>query len=139
MSVHEQMLTSLDNFARALASLDRFLADTATTERERAGVLQAFEYTYELCWKAAQKLAAYQGLVASSPRQAFKAAFRIGVIDQADEDVWLDMIDDRNRTVHTYRAEIAQEIFVRVRDRYHGAFTGFLARARALSNEGEER
>ncbi|MBW2702973.1 MAG: nucleotidyltransferase substrate binding protein [Deltaproteobacteria bacterium] len=120
------------NLELALNNLERFLDEPIVSDRDRAGVLQAFEYTFELSWKAAQKIAADQGLSAQSPRQALKAAFQLGLIPLDEEETWLSMLNDRNRTVHTYRAELAQEIFERVRDRYQKALAGLLLRARSM-------
>ncbi len=132
MTGHDKVTDSLANLELALNSLERFLNEPIVSDRDRAGVLQAFEYTFELSWKAAQKIAADQGLSAQSPRQALKAAFQLGLISLDEEETWLSMLNDRNRTVHTYRAELAQEIFERVRDRYQKALAGLLLRARSM-------
>lgn len=132
MSGHDKVQDGLTNLELALRSLERFLDEPVVSDRDRAGVLQAFEYTFELSWKAAQKIAADQGLSAQSPRQALKAAFQLGLIPLEEEETWLSMLDDRNRTVHTYRAELAKEIFVRVKDRYREALVGLLGRARLM-------
>jgi len=132
MTGHDKVTDSLANLELALNNLERFLDEPIVSDRDRAGVLQAFEYTFELSWKAAQKIAADQGLSAQSPRQALKAAFQLGLIPLDEEETWLSMLNDRNRTVHTYRAELAQEIFERVRDRYQKALAGLLLRARSM-------
>ena len=54
-------------------------------------------------------MAEAQGVDARSPREAFKRAFALGWIDE--EDVWLRMLDDRNRTTHTNNEAVAEEIF----------------------------
>ncbi len=132
MTGHDKVTDSLANLELALNNLERFLDEPIVSDRDRAGVLQAFEYTFELSWKAAQKIGADQGLSAQSPRQALKAAFQLGLIPLDEEETWLSMLNDRNRTVHTYRAELAQEIFERVRDRYQKALAGLLLRARSM-------
>lgn len=47
-----------------------------------------------------------------SPRECFRAAFAAGLI--ADEAVFLDMLDDRNRTSHVYDEAVAADIFYRL-------------------------
>jgi nucleotidyltransferase substrate binding protein (TIGR01987 family) len=65
-----------------------------------------------LAWKATKRLAREQGIEAVSPRQAFKEAFKLGWI--ADDRKWLDMLEDRNRTSHTYKEQVAEEIYARL-------------------------
>ena len=81
----------------------------AENELERDGVIQRFEYTYELVWKTLQKIIAYKGVVANSPRDVFREAARLGIIDDPIE--WFDFLKARNLTTHTYNQITAQEIF----------------------------
>jgi hypothetical protein len=38
-----------ENFGKALAKLKEFVAAPIVTERDRAGIIQAFEFTFEQC------------------------------------------------------------------------------------------
>ena len=49
---------------------------------------------------------------ARSPREALRASYRLGWVD--DEALWLRMLDDRNRTSHSYNEAVADEIFSRL-------------------------
>ena len=51
-----------DPLERVVATLDRFLQEPVETERDRAGVIQAFEFCYELSWKSLQEIATSEGL-----------------------------------------------------------------------------
>ncbi len=117
----DHLKPALDNLEKAFASLESFLDEKVSSDRDRAGVIQAFEFTFELCWKTLQKLAAAEGLRAPSPKQALKAAFRLGLVKESEEELWLSMLGDRNLSSHTYRREVAEEIFRRVRDEYRPA------------------
>ena len=101
----------LRSFGAALDRLDDALAQPKT-EWTRDSAIQRFEFTFELAWKAVATVAEAQGVDARSPREAFKRAFALGWIDE--EDVWLRMLDDRNRTTHTYNETVAEEIFKRL-------------------------
>jgi nucleotidyltransferase substrate binding protein (TIGR01987 family) len=80
---------------------------------EQAGCIQYFEFCIELAWKTLRVLAAHHGLSgADSPRSALRAAFAQGWLD--DEIVWLEMLEARNRMSHTYNAETALAVFVRL-------------------------
>ena len=53
----------------------------------------------------------------NSPRATVKECFQIGIIENAEE--WLDMLDDRNLTSHTYDEEIAKEIYSNILSKYY--------------------
>ncbi len=93
---------------KALATLSVSLM-MPKSEIVRDASIQRFEYNFELAWKSVKKFAEKQGVECNSPREAFKTAFRLKLIE--DENIWLDMIDDRNRTSHTYNEETADEIY----------------------------
>jgi nucleotidyltransferase substrate binding protein (TIGR01987 family) len=114
----ERVKSSVHNFSLALASLEEFLAEPIRTNRDRAGIIQAFEFTYELAWKTFQKLAQDEGLHAPSPRQAFASALQMGLILPEEESVWIAMMQDRNLTSHTYHESLATEIVQRVQSPY---------------------
>jgi nucleotidyltransferase substrate binding protein (TIGR01987 family) len=103
--------------------LDDALAQPKT-EWTRGSAIQRFEFTFELAWKAVATVAQAHGVEARSPREAFKQAFALGWV--TDEDVWLRMLDDRNRTTHTYNEAVAEEIF--------GQLGGYASALRALSD-----
>ncbi len=111
---------NLKNLTHATDQLREFLLIEKPSKVERAGIIQAFEFCYELFWKSFQKKAASEGLVVGSPKQAIKAAFSMAIID--DEVLWLKMINDRNLTVHTYNESLSIEIYERVRDLYRIEF-----------------
>lgn len=120
------MNEKLKNFELSLTKLKEFTLQFDSSEIQRAGIIQAFEFTYEQCWKGIQKIAAAEGLSLNSPRQAFEWAFRSGDISDKDESIWLEMIDDRNLTTHTYRAELAKKVTEKVINDYVPAFEKIL-------------
>lgn len=120
---------SLLNTEKAYKELCDFLTITKPSKVERAGIIQAFEFCFELFWKAFKKRAFSEGLTVGSPKQAIKAAFAMGIIN--DEPLWLKMIEDRNLTLHTYNESLSIEIYSRIRDIYSDEFGACLTR---LSN-----
>lgn len=105
-----------DAFAKLGRALDRFgeavsLSDPSDLERD--GAIQRFEFCYELTWKALKAALSEGGLPGTgSPRAIFHFAYNAGWID--DEQVFRDMMDDRNLTSHTYKEEIAEVVFSRL-------------------------
>ncbi len=121
---------ALENARQASAQLASYLALPVTHDRDKAGIIQAFEFTFEATWKLFQKIAVGEGGVATYAKQAIAAAFALKLID--GEALWLDMLDARNTTSHTYRREIADAIYSGVRDRFAGALAEAIERAAAF-------
>jgi nucleotidyltransferase substrate binding protein (TIGR01987 family) len=82
-------------------------------------MIKRFEFTYEMAWKAIKRYLDFLGIEAKSPRSAFKEAFSISLIK--DERVWLDMIEHRNLSSHTYDEYQIKEILDKI-DSYQVAF-----------------
>src|SRR2546423_11806093 len=73
------------------------------TDLIRDAVIQRFEFTFEVVWKALKLFLERQGYEAGGPRPTLKKAFAEGLIGTPEEaDVWLQMLDDRNLTTHAY-------------------------------------
>ena len=79
-----------------------------TTEQEKAGVIQAFEYCYELSWKTMKRLLQERGVEANSPRETFRLAAKEGFIDSPE--TWFVFLKCRNITVHTYNIDEANRV-----------------------------
>ena len=99
----------LRQFGQALKRLQEALA-LPEDSVVRDACIQRFEFTFEMSWKAIQADAAAEGTECASPRDCFRVAFRLGLID-LQETRWLKMVEDRNRTSHTYDEEIAEAIY----------------------------
>ncbi len=92
---------------------------------EQQGLIQAFEFTHELSWNVMKDYFYFQGNSAvTGSRDASREAFKNGLIQ--DGEVWMEMIQSRNRTSHTYNQEIAQQISQRVIEFYYPAFELFV-------------
>ena len=92
---------------KALASLEEILAQPAN-KFIVAGIVQNFEFTFELSWKAMQRFLKLRGVETGSPNQVFRAALKEGLI--GDFTVWNEMLKMRNLTVHTYNEGTANEV-----------------------------
>lgn len=103
----EKLKKSLNNLERAYSSLKDFVAEPIVTPRDRAGVVQAFEYSYEQFWKVFKKVAESENMEALSPRAAIQSAFQLGIIHKDYEATWIDIIKTRNETSHTYNQDQA--------------------------------
>jgi nucleotidyltransferase substrate binding protein (TIGR01987 family) len=95
----------LQNFDRAFVLLRSGLESkelAAFTDLEREGLIQRFEYTYELAWKTLKDYLEEGGVLVNpvTPRNVIKEAFAAKIL--ADGQLWIDMMLDRNRLSHTY-------------------------------------
>ncbi len=108
-------------FQLALTSLREAIDEPINSNRDRAGVIQCFEFTYESSWKFLQTCLEQQGHQSpTSPRKAFELAFQSGLIQE--EKKWLEMLKDRNLTTHTYDINLANEVINRIKSTYINLF-----------------
>ncbi len=98
---------SISPLLRAFEKFERF-REHDQTEQERAGIIQAFEYCFELSWKIMKKLLQERGKIANSPKEAFRMSALEGFID--DVEIWFDFLKKRNLTTHTYNEHEADEV-----------------------------
>ncbi len=113
----------LENFQATLKSLIEFNAEPIANDRDKAGIIQAFEFTFEQCWKAIQQEASDQGVTVGSPKSAFTFALQNALIASSEEKIWLEMLEDRNLTTHTYKKELADQVLSRISSKYIRAFS----------------
>ena len=95
----------------ALGTFQELLAIQYPSRVERDAAMQRFEYTCEAIWKAAQRyLQEVEGISIGSPKGSIRASRDVGLITDEQTILGLEMIDDRNLTVHTYNESLAEEI-----------------------------
>ncbi|MBT1070927.1 nucleotidyltransferase substrate binding protein [Pelotalea chapellei] len=113
-----------DNFKKSLKQLDNaiaLMAERDLNDLEQQGVIQAFEYNYELAWNTLKDFYEYQGEQnIQGSRDAIRVAFKRGMI--ANGDVWMKMIKSRGLTVHTYNEEVTLQILEDIIYRYYPEF-----------------
>ena len=95
------------NYSKALAKLEEAqnslpaLVSSGLEDVYLDLIVKRFEFTYEMSWKAIKRVLSMLGLdEAKSPRACFKEAFAQGLL--TDQNIWLDMIEMRILSSHTY-------------------------------------
>ena len=106
-------MKKIENYQKAVQRLKEGVAEhQAYPENDviRDGIIQRFEFTFELSWKAAKEYLVDQGISDDLhfPKQVLRAAYKHYMID--DEQIWLKMLDARNSTSHIYDDRIATAI-----------------------------
>ena len=128
-----------NSFGRAFNRLEAAVKLTEQRELsdlEAQGLIQGFEYTHELAWKTLKNFLEAQGIVnVYGSRDTTRVAFRNGLIENGE--VWMDMVDKRNLTSHTYDEETAAQVVSTICRTYFAEFERLLVRLEQLKEEGD--
>jgi nucleotidyltransferase substrate binding protein (TIGR01987 family) len=105
------------NFDKALAVLLRTASIIDMSEAERGGLIHYFEVSFELAWKVLKDVLEEEGIKGlTGPRTIIKLAYENALI--ADGYAWMEALEDRNLTTHTYDMETALRAEAAIRDTY---------------------
>jgi len=118
------------NYKKAFEQLTKFIEKGNLNEFEKQGIIQCFEYTYELAWNTLKDFLEDQGYSLIGPRAAITKAFEVGLIE--DGHLWLKMLTNRNLSSHTYDEELTNEIVGFI---YNSAYNLFSEIKNRLDNE----
>lgn len=116
MAADLRWLQRLQNLNKAFARLKTACAQEHYNDLELAGLIQTYEFTFELAWKTLKDLLTYQGYTVNSPRETIKLAFMEGLI--ADGEEWLRAMETRNLFAHTYEEQLSEEATQLIRSRF---------------------
>ena len=117
----------LADFEKALKRLKEVLAeDPSKTTAIIDGTIQRFEFTFELSWKLARDVLYHNGIETNNPRSAIKEAFKENLITEAE--LWINMMEDRNRTSHIYDEAEAFKIYQKIKESYYFLLENFFGK-----------
>ncbi|MGH7811252.1 MAG: HI0074 family nucleotidyltransferase substrate-binding subunit [Candidatus Binatia bacterium] len=105
------MTARREALAAAIVRL-RDVLNAPESDVSRDAAIQRFEFCFELAWKSIQERAREEGLECQSPKGCLQLAFKTSWIE--DEQGWLAMLQDRNRSSHTYDEDLAKAVFQRL-------------------------
>lgn len=114
MKRYEERRKDLDN---AIQSLVEGLA-LEIDELRIDGILQRFEFTFELAWKCMKDYLEMQGIVSNigSPREIIQLAFKHNIISNGEK--WIEMMILRNSLSHMYDKSISRDIYEKIKNEY---------------------
>lgn len=102
---------------RALNRLHEVTEKIFLTDIERDGMIQRFEFCFEILWKCGKDyLLNVEGLDAASPKKVIRLFREIGMFTDEETEKFLEMADDRNLTSHTYDEELAEKMLSNIRE-----------------------
>lgn len=110
------------NFEKAYLQLndaiDKFeMLDDLSKE----GLVQRFEYTFELAWKTLKDYLESQGIVSQFPREVLKQGFHTNILNNGE--VWIDILEKRNLLAHTYDQHNFNTALESIRKSYYPEIT----------------
>ena len=113
------------NFRRAFGLLRDALEDRELdgySPLEQEGIIQRFEYTFELGWKTFKDYLEFNGVVfaETTPRKVIKECAASGVFTEAgiSGEAYLEMVDARNALSHTHDFKLFAEMIAKIKDKY---------------------
>lgn len=113
----------LENYTHALSHLADAV-DTRAIRRlsrlEAMGLVQAFEFTYELGWNLLKDYLTHQGITdLVGSRDTVRAAVSQSILSEQEGTTWMAMLTDRNRTSHLHDEESIRAIETTITTTYH--------------------
>ena len=109
------LIITLEKLEKAFKRLEEAI-DKTKDDLDRDGTIQRSEFTFEQLWKTLKNTLEYLGTPCHSPRDCIKKAFKSDLVP--DDEILLDMLEDRNSSSHIYDESTALEIFERIRSAY---------------------
>jgi nucleotidyltransferase substrate binding protein (TIGR01987 family) len=123
---------SISKLNDAIARLEEGISQVKD-ELGEDGVIQRFEFTFELLWKTIKLFMYDKGIICKSPKDCLKEAFRYGLF--IDDELFLNMLEDRNNTSHIYNHEDTRIIYLRIKDEYFNAINSLHKRIQNYKEE----
>ncbi|HCX97048.1 MAG TPA: nucleotidyltransferase [Spirochaetaceae bacterium] len=128
-----------NHFSKAFAQLQEAVElskQRKLTKLEEQGLIQTFEYTHEMAWNTLKDFLEERGTKKLyGSKDATREVFKTGLIENGE--IWMNMIESRNLTLHTYNEETATEVISAILHSYFAEFSDFHARMQELKEERE--
>jgi nucleotidyltransferase substrate binding protein (TIGR01987 family) len=104
----ERLSERISDYLKAVLQLEKAVLHPKD-EFVRDSVIQRFEFTHELAWKMLRLRLENEGILVKTPRETMQEALQAGFI--ADGNLWSDLQKMRNLTSHTYREQLAEDVY----------------------------
>ncbi len=129
MSSDNRWQQRFNNYNSAFTQLKEgvdLLAERNLSDLEKEGLVQRFEYTQELSWKLIKDYLEFSGVLEmKSPKAVVRQAINIGLI-KSDLQSWMDMIEERNVTSHTYDSKILSKTVQKIVKQFYPLLAALL-------------
>lgn len=107
-----------EELKKALSRLEEGISIQTPDDLQLDGILQRFEFTFELAWKTLKDYLEYHGFTEKigSPREIIQQGYKQGIIK--DGNKWIEMMLARNSLSHLYDKEASREIYDSIKWKY---------------------
>jgi len=92
----------LENLQKAQLRLARACSQGSYNDLELAGLIQTFEFSFELTWKTLKDLLEYEGYDVASPRSVLRTALTAKHLSPEQCEMLLEALNKRNLLTHSY-------------------------------------
>lgn len=130
----DKFQNKLENFEKAYNRLIEAVEKSKQSDDSviRDGVIQRFEFTTELAWKSVREYLINEGIAElNSPKSVMREAFANNLID--NENVWVKLLEDRNKTSNIYDEDESEEIYNRISNEYAKEFEKLLSKLKNVN------
>ncbi len=130
-----------NNYISALRTVEEAIdlsKEKSLSNLEKQGLIKGFEFTLELAWKMlkdyfAEEEVPIEGIKGS--KNIIRTAFKHELIDQGD--IWMKMIEDRNKSSHAYDLETAELLVKDIINLFYVEFKALEKRFTHLHDQSE--
>ena len=126
-SENSRWIQRFSNYQKALNALRqavKLAEQRPLTDLEKQGLIQGFEFTHELYWKTLKDFFKAKGRTdIYGSKDATREGFQDGLLQHGD--IWMEMVESRNLSSHTYNNEISDEIVHKILTSYYQLFCDF--------------
>ena len=126
-----------NNFIKALSQLREAVElaqQRPLSKLEEQGLIKAFEFTHELAWNTLKDFLENRGVQnLYGSKDTTREAFKKGLIENGE--TWMDMVNSRNLTSHTYDEATAARIVHAIRNTYFAEFEALRVKLEKLKKE----
>lgn len=126
---------AVENFLQAWQKFEEFLNEPIVNERDKAGIIQAYEFTIETAWKALKKIGENEGAITNTPREAISFAFSSKILEDQNQQIWLDMLYARNLTSHIYNSDLSDQIINSINASYREELKKLALKIRSIQKK----
>ena len=113
----EQRLLSLKKALQSLKEAHSFYSKEPNKNIHIMALVKSFEFSFELSWKVLKYFLEYKEVVKFQfARDIIKQGFHKAVIEEGE--IWIDMLEDRNKLSHIYDEKMTEEIIEKISTRY---------------------
>jgi nucleotidyltransferase substrate binding protein (TIGR01987 family) len=122
------------NYKKALATLKNAVELAAArnlTDLEKQGMIQGFEFTFELSWNVMKDFLEEHGVTGIiGSKDAVRYAFNKNLIEEGQ--IWMNMIKDRNLAAHSYDEKTAEDLAVSITGKYYNQLAAFAEKMNSM-------